>query len=104
MAKPNQLDLDMRQLMGTPAFLRFLLQTYKDAGIGIPANGADATLLAYREARRSLGLEIFRQAARGLTRGTIEQVLVAVLSEATPKENHDAPAQDDLESEDDERR
>lgn len=94
----NQLDLDMRQLLATPAFRRFLLQMYRDAGIGIPANGADATLLAYREARRSLGLDIFRQAARGLPRGTIEQVLVLVLSEANPKETDDAIPEDQSDS------
>lgn len=93
--KPNQLDLDMRQLLATPAFRRFLLQMYRDAGIGIPANGADATLLAYREARRSLGLDIFRQAARGLPRGTIEQVLVLVLSETTPKETDNATPEEE---------
>ena len=82
---------DARNLMARPEFRRFLLHIYAQSGIGTPANGAETSALAFREGVRSLGLETFRQAARGLPRATIEQVLVLILSEApTPQETEDA--------------
>lgn len=88
-------DLDSRHLMAQPAFRRYLLHIYAAAGISIPANGADTALLSYREGQRSLGLELIRHAARGLPRRSIEQVLVTVLSEATPQETEDDDRGDD---------
>ncbi len=93
--KLTQDDLDMRVLMRRAEFQRFLLHVCKSAGIWIPTAGAEQTL-AYREGQRSLGLELIRHAARGLPRGTTEQVLAIVLAESTPKETDDeADPQDD---------
>ena len=86
-------DPDMMVLMATPAFRRFLLNIGKASGIWLPTAGAEQSLL-YREGQRSLGLEIYRQAARGLSRGSVEQVLAIVLSESTPKETPNDPDQD----------
>lgn len=82
-------------------FRRFLLRVALDAGIWIPTAGAEQTL-HYREGRRSLGLDILRHAARGLPRGTTEQVLAIVIGESIPKETDHAS--DDPEFDDDQRR
>ncbi|NIJ18470.1 hypothetical protein FHS95_000139 [Sphingomonas naasensis] len=95
MSRASQHELDMRVLMASAPFRRFLLRLANAAGIWIPTAGAEQTLLS-REGRRSLGLDILREAAAGLPRGaTIEHVLVAILSEATPKETPDADPQDE---------
>ena len=92
--RASQLDLDMKLLFAQPAFRRFLLQLSRDAGIWLPTAGATDAALHQREGRRSLGLDIIRQAARGLPRGTTtEQVLALVLSEATPQETQDDPSE-----------
>lgn len=95
MSRVSQADLDAKLLFAQPAFRRFLLQVCKDAGIWIPTAGATDAALHQREGRRSLGLDTIRQAARGLPRGTIEQVLALVLSEATPKETDNEPTDHD---------
>ncbi|MDP5279916.1 hypothetical protein Q9Q95_13355 [Sphingomonas sp. DG1-23] len=89
MSRATQHELDMRMLMASAPFRRFLLRIANHAGIWIPTAGAEQSLLS-REGRRSLGLDILREAAVGLPHGTIEHVLVAILSEATPKETTDA--------------
>lgn len=88
--KPNQLDLDLKQLCAQPPFRRWLLHVAKTAGIFTPTSGA-IELLPYREGQRSLGLEILREASRGLPRGpgTAEQVLSLLLREANPEETDD---------------
>jgi len=84
-------DQDARFLIARPEFRRFCLHIYATSGIGTSASGADPYLLARREGCRSLGLETFRLAARGLPRGgTTEQALALILSEATPQETSDA--------------
>lgn len=88
MNKSDFTDLDAQVLMRSQPFRKFLLHIARQAGIWIPTAGAEQSLL-FREGQRSLGLDIIRQAARGLPRGTIEQVLVLVLSEANPKETDD---------------
>jgi len=91
MSRPSQHDLDMKVLIASQPFRRFLLQIAKDAGIWIPTSGADHSL-PYREGHRSLGLEILRKAAAGTRGGTIEHVLALILSEANPQEaQHEEP-------------
>ena len=86
----TQLELDLKQLCAQAPFRRFLLQIVRMSGITTPTAGAGETL-PYREGQRSLGLEILREAARGLPRrATAEQMLALVLaSEANLKETDD---------------
>lgn len=94
MSRISQEELDMRVLAQRADFRRFLLHVTRIAGIWIPTSGAD-TSLPFREGQRSLGLEILRHAACGLPRGgTPEQMLAAILAEATPKETMNAPEDD----------
>lgn len=98
--KPDQLDLDLKQLLCTAPFRRWLLHVVKLAGIFTPTAGVSETL-QFREGQRSLGLDLIREALRGLPRGTsIEQLIAMLASEPTPQETAD----DDRESESDERR
>lgn len=86
----TQFDLDLKQLCAQAPFRRFLLHVLRQAGIFTPTAGASETL-PFREGQRSLGLEILREASRGLPRGTsTEQMIALVLaSEANPKETED---------------
>jgi hypothetical protein len=89
----TQLDLDYKQLFAQPAFRRHLLHVVRLAGIFSPTAGASETL-PFREGQRSLGLDIIREASRGLPRGvSVEQAITLLLSEATPKETDDAEAE-----------
>jgi len=94
-------ELDAKVLCARPEFRKFLSRVANLAGIFPPADGADPYLIAKRDGRRSLGLEIIREAARGLPRGTsIEQMLLLSLSETHPQETPDAtdaqPESDEL--------
>jgi hypothetical protein len=93
----TQLDLDLKQLCAQPPFRRFLLHIVRTAGILSPTAGASETL-PFREGQRSLGLDILREASRGLPRGTsIEQLIALVLaSETNPKETEDADQTTDI--------
>jgi hypothetical protein len=86
----TQLDLDLKLLCAQPPFRRFLLHVARTAGIFTPTAGAVETL-QFREAQRSLGLDILRTAARGLPRGApIEKMIALILaSEANLKETED---------------
>lgn len=84
----DQAYLDAKHLFAQAPFLRFLLQIYRDAGISIPAYGADQSL-QYREGQRSLGLEILRKAGRhlpGQDQRKLDQVIRRILSEDQPSE------------------
>lgn len=86
----TELDLDLQQLCAQPPYRRWLLHVARMAGIFSPTAGASENL-QFREGRRSLGLDILREASRGLPRGTFEQMLALVLaSEAKPQEDQDA--------------
>jgi hypothetical protein len=87
--KPNQLELDLRQLYAQPAFRRWLLHVARLAGIFTPTAGAGESL-PFREGQRSLGLDILREAARGQPRGaSIEQTIALLVSETNPEETDD---------------
>ena len=83
-------ELEIKELCAQPRFRRFLLRIVRNAGILSPTAGASETL-QFREGQRSLGLDILRDASRGLPRGTsLEQILALVLaSEAEPRETRD---------------
>jgi hypothetical protein len=88
----SQLDLDLKELCAQPRFRRFLLRIVEVSGIFSPTSGASDTL-PYREGQRSLGLEILREAMRGMPRGTtIPQLIALLASESTPKETDDESA------------
>lgn len=71
MAKPKgfspevQLDRDMLELVGYPAFLRFLFVVAQKAGIGGSSLGTAMDASTY-EGRRSLGLDLLTLADRAL--------------------------------------
>lgn len=96
MVAPNATDLDLKQLCAQPAFRRFLLHVLRLAGIFTPTSGAIETL-QFREGQRSLGLDIIREASRGMPRGvSIEQVIALLLSEPNPKETDDEAESSEL--------
>lgn len=82
-------ELDMALLMRNPAFRRFLLRICSHAGIWRSTTGADQAL--HMEGRRSLGLDILIEAARGVPGATgVEHVLALILADSIPQETeHD---------------
>lgn len=60
-----QLQRDMLELSGYPAFRRFLFTVAQRSGIGGSTHGTDLDASAY-EGRRSLGLEILRMVDEAL--------------------------------------
>lgn len=86
----TQLDLDLKELCAQPRYRRVLLHFVRLAGILSPSTGAIDTL-QFREGMRSLGMEMLREAARGLPRGSAEKMLALLLTEPTPKETEDDP-------------
>lgn len=50
--------VDLQELMGLPAFRRFMARTAAAAGIMQTTHGSDARHSAFREGRRNLGLEL----------------------------------------------
>lgn len=82
---------DMIALMELPAFRRFLFRSIQMAGVlsyrGATANGSDGRDLAYAEGRRSLGLDILREADAvlppPLQHPTYAHTLAAILTEGT---------------------
>lgn len=92
--RASQEEIDLKVLLRSPAFRRFLLQIANASGIWIPTAGAEQSL-PYREGQRSLGLEILRKAAVGLRRDAdVTDVLAVLLAESTPLETNDDPHDD----------
>jgi hypothetical protein len=60
-----QLDRDMLELMGYPAFRRFLFTIAERSGIAASAYGSNIDT-SKADGRRSLGIEILEMAERGL--------------------------------------
>jgi len=85
---------DLEALIGQPGFLRFLSRVIQSAGIyAATTNGTDGRYLV-SEGRRDLGLNILRDAARGIPlvddpAGALGLLLIQVLREeaqSTPQE------------------
>lgn len=80
---------DMAALMDLPAFRRFLFRSIQSSGLlrysGASANGTDGRDLAFAEGRRSLGLELLRDAEAAfpapLQQPPYAHVMIAVLAE-----------------------
>jgi hypothetical protein len=84
---PGGIDLDMKLLMTSPPFRRFLLRLARLGGLWLPGGASGDAQMHQREGARSLALEMIRLAAAGLPPGaTTETVLVTILREATPEE------------------
>lgn len=56
---------EMAQLLAIPAFRKLLWRIFEASGIMHAAYGTDGRDLAFREGRRSLGLDILRMADAG---------------------------------------
>ena len=95
----NERD-DIAWLMEQPQFRRFLFRSIQTAGVlsyrAITANGSDGRDLAYAEGRRSLGLDILREADAALPAPlqspSCTHTLAAIIAEAsqTPTEKPNA--------------
>lgn len=83
MSTDNQNKADMAQLLDLPAFRRMLWRIINESGMMRSAYGTDGRDLAYREGRRSLGLDILRWADSGqpLPRDDALSTWLAALSE-----------------------
>lgn len=87
MDEAKQADADLRALMERPAFRRWLLRLVNRSGILQSTFGPDSRTAAYMDGRRSLGLELLKEA------DAIEpHALARILSEpiSTPRDpKHD---------------
>lgn len=74
---------EMAELLAIPAFRRLLWRISEAAGIVQSTYGTDGRDLAFREGRRSLGLDILRMADAGqpIPHAHAVSTLIAVLSE-----------------------
>ncbi len=107
--------VDMVWLMEQPQFRRFLFRSIQTAGIltyrASTANGSDGRDLAYAEGRRSLGLDILRDADAALPaplqHPSHAHTLAAIMAEASqiqsekPNARHKRDRYDDIDGDDD---
>jgi hypothetical protein len=94
-SKDSQEQQDMVFLMGRPEFRRHLLTIIRASAIHASAYGSDGRNLPYSEGRRSLGLDILRDAARAMPvddpDSAFSLTLLQILrEEAQPQEKPDA--------------
>lgn len=67
MSKASQQEMDMAVLMRRPEFKRFLFRSIQTSGLfQSSTNGSDGRDLNFHEGRRSMGLELLRDAENAL--------------------------------------